>query len=90
MRVEPIADQRAAEQYVIDEIQVENSPARSGTGVIQSFDSLLSEAVFLSIRTLYTGYSLPNRIIKMKKIIALMLFLTFFAHANDSEPAASI
>ncbi|EOK5162348.1 TPA: hypothetical protein ACH71O_004204, partial [Escherichia coli] len=22
----------------------------------------------------------------MKKIIALMLFLTFFAHANDSEP----
>ncbi|MDP4446716.1 hypothetical protein O3674_30110, partial [Escherichia coli] len=22
----------------------------------------------------------------MKKIITLMLFLTFFAHANDSEP----
>ncbi|HAM4296588.1 hypothetical protein ACI1WB_25470, partial [Klebsiella pneumoniae subsp. pneumoniae] len=24
----------------------------------------------------------------MKKIIALMLFLTFFAHANDSEPGS--
>ncbi|RIB41372.1 sel1 repeat family protein, partial [Escherichia coli] len=24
----------------------------------------------------------------MKKIITLMLFLTFFAHANDSEPGS--
>lgn len=37
VRVEPIADQRAAEQYVIDEYNKLKTHARSGTGVIQSF-----------------------------------------------------
>ncbi|SUX76231.1 formate dehydrogenase H (FDH-H) [Citrobacter freundii] len=64
VNVERIADQRAAEQYVIDEYTKLKASLRERRDGVSPFmylfcNSLRPEAVFLSIRSLYTVHSVP-------------------------------
>ena len=71
VRVEPIADQRAAEQYVIDEYnKLKNSPARSGTGVIP-------------LKLTLKAAILPNAFVSIRKRLSVSDFLYIPAQSNQ-------
>ncbi len=83
-------DQRAAEQYVIDEY----NKLKTRRAKRHWRNTVLSTASFRRLFFIHSNslyWLLPTQsYYQNEKIIALMLFLTFFAHANDSELAASI